>query len=100
MHRLIHAVHNHKADISRSLDLVRGILTEQADTETSLNTLPTEDARSSLRDNHKTDILEKLRQRAAAIGYGSLTCELQIHQGQIKQVEITGIKEKLRADTI
>ncbi len=72
----------------------------QADMEISLNTLAAKNLPSSSRDNHRTGILEKLRQRAAEIGYGSLICELQIHQGQIKQVEITGIKEKLRADNI
>jgi hypothetical protein len=43
-------------------------------------------------------ILEKLRHRAEQVGFGSLVCEIQVHQGQIKQVDITAIKERMRAD--
>ena len=43
-------------------------------------------------------ILEKLRDRAERVGYGTVVCELQVHQGRIKQVEITAIREKMRAD--
>ena len=43
-------------------------------------------------------ILEKLRHRAEQVGYGCLVCEIQVHQGQIKQVDITAIKERMRAD--
>ncbi len=65
-----------------------------------MNTLTTKNQQPSLRDNHRADILEKLKQRVAEIGYGSLICEVQIHQGQIKQIEISAIKEKLRTDDI
>lgn len=43
-------------------------------------------------------ILEKLRHRAEQVGFGCLVCEIQVHQGQIKQVDITAIKERMRAD--
>lgn len=43
-------------------------------------------------------ILEKLRRRAEQVGYGCLVCEIQVHQGQIRQVDITAIKERMRAD--
>ena len=43
-------------------------------------------------------ILEKLRERAEQIGYGSIVCEIQIHDGEIKQVDITTVKERMRAD--
>ena len=49
-------------------------------------------------NQRKYDILEKLRQRAQKVGYGSLICELKVHQGRISQVEITSIKERMRAD--
>ncbi len=45
-----------------------------------------------------SNLLEKLRQRAEQIGYGCLVCEIQVHQGQIKQVDITTVKERMRAD--
>ncbi len=44
------------------------------------------------------NILEKLRCRAEQIGYGALTCEIQVHEGQIKQVDIIAVKERMRAD--
>jgi len=44
------------------------------------------------------NILEKLRRRAEQIGYGALTCEIQVHEGQIKQVDIIAVKERMRAD--
>lgn len=44
------------------------------------------------------DIMEKLRRRAEQVGYGSLVCEIQVHAGKIKQVDITTIKERMRAD--
>ena len=43
-------------------------------------------------------ILEKLRQRVEQIEYGSLICEIQVHQGRIKQIDITAVKERMRAD--
>ena len=43
-------------------------------------------------------ILEKLRQRAEQIGYGCLVCEVQIHDGQIRQVDVTTAKERMRGD--
>jgi hypothetical protein len=45
-----------------------------------------------------SNILEKLRRRAEQIGYGCLICEIQVHEGQIKQVDITTVKERMRAD--
>jgi hypothetical protein len=44
------------------------------------------------------DILEKLKKRAEQIGYGSLICEIQVHQGKVRQVDITMVKERMRAD--
>ena len=49
-------------------------------------------------ENRTKQILDKLRERAEQIGYGTVVCELQVHQGKIKQVEITTIKERMRAD--
>jgi hypothetical protein len=43
-------------------------------------------------------ILEKLKNRAEQVGYGSLICEIQVHQGKIRQVDITMVKERMRAD--
>jgi hypothetical protein len=43
-------------------------------------------------------ILEKLRRRAEQVGYGSLVCEIQVHDGQIRQVDITTVTERMRAD--
>ena len=52
--------------------------------------------------NHEIDrsdlILGKLKRRAEQIGYGALICEIQIHQGHIKQIEITATRERMRAD--
>ena len=45
-----------------------------------------------------SNILEKLKRRAEQIGYGSLICEIEVHDGQIRQVDITTVKERLRAD--
>lgn len=44
------------------------------------------------------NILEKLRRRAEQVGYGSLVCEIQVHEGQIRQVDITTVRERMRAD--
>jgi len=43
-------------------------------------------------------IWEKLERRAAQIDYGSLVCELQVHEGQVRQIDITVVKERIRAD--
>lgn len=43
-------------------------------------------------------IWEKLKYRAEELNYGTLACELQVHGGQIRQVDITIVKEKFRAD--
>lgn len=52
-----------------------------------------------LTDQDKSsNLLEKLRRRAEQVGYGCLVCEIQVHQGQIKQVDITTVKERMRAD--
>jgi hypothetical protein len=40
----------------------------------------------------------KLKHRAEQVGYGSLICEIQVHEGQIRQVDITMVKERMRAD--
>jgi hypothetical protein len=51
------------------------------------------------KQNQSVDnIWEKLKRRAEQVGYGSLICEMQVHQGQIRQVDITTIKERMRAD--
>jgi len=44
------------------------------------------------------NIWEKLKLRAEQVGYGSLLCEIQVHQGEIRQVDITTVKERMRAD--
>lgn len=44
------------------------------------------------------NIWEKLKRRAEQIEYGSILCEIQVHAGKIKQVDITTIKERMRAD--
>jgi hypothetical protein len=44
------------------------------------------------------NIWEKLKRRAEQVGYGTLICEIQVHQGQIRQVDITTVKERVRAD--
>jgi hypothetical protein len=52
-----------------------------------------------LADQDKTSrILEKLRRRAEQIGYGCVICEIQVHDGQIRQVDITTVKERMRGD--
>ena len=59
-----------------------------------------EGCEQALLTNHdkSSTILEKLRHRAEQVGFGCLVCEIQVHQGQIKQVDITAIKERMRAD--
>ena len=59
-----------------------------------------ESSEQALLTNHDKSgtILEKLRHRAEQVGFGCLVCEIQVHQGQIKQVDITAIKERMRAD--
>jgi hypothetical protein len=52
----------------------------------------------SAKQDKTGNILEKLRHRAEQIGYGSLICEIQVHDGQIRQVDITTVKERMRAD--
>lgn len=49
-------------------------------------------------ETREDKILQKLKDRVKQIGFGSLVCELQIHQGKISQIEITGIREKMRVD--
>ncbi len=49
-------------------------------------------------NNSVDNIWEKLKRRAEQMGYGSLICEIQVHQGQIRQVDITTVKERMRAD--
>ena len=44
------------------------------------------------------NIWEKLKRRAEQIDYGSFICEIQVHAGKIRQVDITTIKERMRAD--
>jgi hypothetical protein len=43
-------------------------------------------------------IWRKLKDRAEQVSFGTLVCEMQVHQGHIRQVEITLIKERMRAD--
>ncbi len=54
--------------------------------------------KSALQNQSVDNIWEKLKRRAEQVGYGSLICEMQVHQGQIRQVDITTIKERMRAD--
>jgi len=44
------------------------------------------------------NIWKKLKRKAEQVGYGSLICEIQVHQGEIRQVDITTVKERMRAD--
>ena len=53
---------------------------------------------SANQDKYTNGVLEKLKQRAEQVGYGSLICEIQVHQGKIRQVDITMVKERMRAD--
>lgn len=49
--------------------------------------------------NKRTDeVLEKLETRAEKVGFGSIVCELKIHHGEISQIDITSIREKVRGD--
>ena len=56
--------------------------------------------KTTLSDPNKSadNIWEKLKLRAEQVGYGTLICEIQVHQGQIRQVDITTVKERMRAD--
>ena len=56
--------------------------------------------KSNLSNQNKSvdNIWEKLKRRAEQIDYGSLVCEIQVHEGQIRQVDITIVKERVRAD--
>lgn len=49
-------------------------------------------------DKSVNAIWKKLEDRAEQLGYGSLICEVQVHQGRIRQVDITTVKERMRAD--
>jgi len=49
-------------------------------------------------DKSVNTIWKNLERRAEQLGYGSLVCEVQVHQGRIRQVDITTVKERLRAD--
>ena len=58
-------------------------------------------SKQSILPNHDKsvdNIWEKLKRRAGQLDYGSLLCEVQVHKGQIRQIEVTVIKEKIRAD--
>lgn len=41
---------------------------------------------------------QRLQAKAAEIKYGSFICEMQVHDGIIKQVDITETKERFRID--
>ena len=43
-------------------------------------------------------IWRKLKERAEQVSYGTLVCEMQVHQGRIRQVDVTVVKERMRAD--
>ena len=43
-------------------------------------------------------IWDKLKHRAEKVGYGSMICEMQVHEGKIKQIDITMVKERVRID--
>ena len=55
---------------------------------------------SVLPDHIKTrdNIWEKLKCRAEKLEYGSLVCEVYVHGGEIRQIDVTVVKERLRAD--
>ncbi len=44
------------------------------------------------------NIWEKLKRRAEQVDYGSFVCEMIVHEGQIRQVDVTSVKERMRAD--
>ncbi len=59
------------------------------------------DSRKSVlarQDTSADGIWEKLKHRAEQIDYGSIICEIQVHGGKIRQVDITTVKERMRAD--
>jgi len=72
----------------------------EGDTRMYVKARMAESSEQALLTNHDKSgtILEKLRHRAEQVGFGCLVCEIQVHQGQIKQVDITAIKERMRAD--
>ena len=43
-------------------------------------------------------IWEKLKHRSEQIDYGTLCCEIMVHGGIIKQIDIIRTKERFRAD--
>lgn len=71
-----------------------------AETRRIISGIKPHPVKSSSTDQDKaTDaILDKLKQRVKRVGYGSLICEIHVHQGKIKQVDITTVKERMRAD--
>ena len=50
----------------------------------------------SHRQKSPDGIWEKLKRRAEQIDYGSIICEMQVHEGKIRQVDITTVKERIR----
>jgi len=58
-----------------------------------------ENSKNILTADHPSAILlNRLVLRCEEIGYGELTCELKIHDGEIKQIDIVQTKERLRID--
>ena len=49
-------------------------------------------------NNSVDNIWEKLKHRAEQIDYGSFICEIQVHGGKIRQVDVTAVKDRMRAD--
>jgi len=43
-------------------------------------------------------IWQRLKEKATEIKYGSFTCEMHVHDGTIKQVDVTEIKAKFRIE--
>ena len=48
------------------------------------------------REKSSDGIWEKLKHRAEQVDYGSIICEMQVHEGKIRQVDITSVKERIR----
>jgi hypothetical protein len=43
-------------------------------------------------------IWQKVEAKAEKLGYGVICCEITVHDGKVKQLEITGVRERYRVD--
>ena len=55
------------------------------------NVLTTADAKA---DN----IWKKIKEKAEVLRYGSFVCSLTVHDGEIRQAEMSNLVERIRAD--